>query len=94
MRVSAGGSGSGGALWVLGPSGGGFRTCLFYLDGMSAYLASQPNPFCALDWEVRVRYQDVLHYEGFGYLILPTYLSVFYSVYLILFYSLLSLTLT
>ena len=48
-----------------------FRTCLFYLDGLPAYLASQPNPFCALDWEVRVRYQDVLHYKGFGYPILP-----------------------
>ena len=38
-------------------------------------------------------YQDVLYCEGFDYPTLLTYLSVSYSVYLILFYSLLSLTL-
>ena len=45
MRVSAGGSGGGGALW--GPSGGGFLELVFYLGGLPAPTLLN---FCALGW--------------------------------------------
>ena len=44
MRVSAGGSGGGGALW--GPSGGGFLELVFYLVGLPA--SSYPTQFLCL----------------------------------------------
>ena len=43
MRVSAGGSGGGGALW--GPSGGGFLELVFYLVGLPALFSGGPLHF-------------------------------------------------